>query len=245
MIFLMSSNTYMAAAAQGAMGNPQLMKDIQVLNKITSDYNAQPVKDKGRIEKLLTSFEGLMGRKLNIAEKSFLSLQFATMNVLPSFEVKGNSIRVYDHAEGAKDLVISVEVIDAEKNLFKFGDRVFSVDPNKPLHENIQLILKELTKGEKVSLWQQLNPFAVPQAHAEMANWLKYVIAGAIALIVGIVVYKAINKNKNKGEIAESKAAPRQVIREEEAFEENKSHETVVEPTSEPTPTVGEEPAVV
>lgn len=244
MTLLMCLNVLQAGAAQSPKGNPQLMKDIDVLNTISSEYNSKPIKDKSRVDQLLSSYESMMGRKLNVAERAFLSLQFATMNVLPSFEVKGNSIQIYDHGEGTKDLVISVEVIDAEKNIFKFGEKTFTLDPNKAIHENIQHILKELEKGDKVSIWQRLNPFGIPQAHAEMANWMKIAIAGAVALLVGIVIYKVINKNKNKdAQIAEGNPIKRMKAIKEEKIDENNSH--TVEAESEAAPALSEEPAVV
>lgn len=198
MIFLMNVNVYQAAAAQGHSRSVQLMKDIQVIDNLSKDFNTKTSKDKKRVESMLASFENLMGRKLSFTERSFLSLQFATMDVLPRFEVKNNTIQVYDMNEGSKDLLVSLEVVDAEKNTFKFGKRIFQVDPQKPIHENIQLILKELRKGEELSLWQQLNPFAVPQAHAEMATWVKFLLIGAVALVAGYFIGKAIQKNKNK-----------------------------------------------
>lgn len=198
LIVLMQFNVYQAAAAQSFSGNPQLMKDIQVIDKLSKDYNTQTSNDKKRVENILASFESLMGRKLALSERSFLSLQFAAMDVLPRFEVKENTIQVYDMNEGSKDLLVSLEVIDAEKNTFRFGKRTFQVDPQKPIHENIQLILKELQKGEGVSFWQQINPFAVPQAQAAMANWVKFLLVGAIALVAGIFIGKAIQKNKDK-----------------------------------------------
>jgi len=198
LIVLMQFNVYQAAAAQGFSGSPQLMKDIQVIDKLSKDYNTKTSQDKKRVESILSSFESLMGRKLALSERSFLALQFAAMDVLPRFEVKENTIQVYDMNEGSKDLLVSLEVVDAEKNTFRFGKRTFQVDPQKPIHENIQHILKELQKGEGVSFWQQLNPFAVPQAQAAMATWVKYLLVGAIALVAGIFIGKAIQKNKDK-----------------------------------------------
>ena len=71
------------------------------------------------------------------------------MDVPPRFEVKNNAIQLFDMKEGSKNLPVRLEVIDAEKNTFKFGKNISQVDPQKPIHENIQLILKELRKGDE------------------------------------------------------------------------------------------------
>lgn len=198
LIALMSLNSYMAVA-QKYSSNPQLMRDIQTLDNISQGFNSKTETKKQKISNMLNSFEKLLGRQLSFAEKSFLTLQFIALPSLPRFETKGNNIQVFDMHEGSKDLLVSIEIVDTEKNIFKFGNRTFTVDPEKPLHENVKLILNELDKGSKTttSFLDKINPFHINQAQA-MADWVKYVLIGAIALVAGFFIGKAIQKNKDK-----------------------------------------------
>lgn len=244
LITLMSLNSYMAVA-QKYNSNPQLMKDIQTLDKISQGFNAKDESKKQKISDVLISFEKLMGRKLTFTEKSFLTLQFIALPSLPRFESNGNSIQVYDMHEGSKDLLVSIEVVDAEKNIFKFGNRTFTVDPEKPLHENVRFILNELDKGSKTStsFLDKLNPFHINQAHA-MADWVKYVLIGAVALVVGFIIGKQIQKNKDKKDsaVAEGGGGSSRGIVAESTEEEAADSHTL---TSSEAETASSDPALV
>lgn len=133
-------------SAQKSSGKQQLMKDIEVLNTASRDYNSKPQNDKNKIDSTLSSFETLMGRKLNDSERSFLSSQFSTMKELPTFELKENHIELYSKNKDSKNETMKVEIVNLEKNIFKFAGKTFQLDPNKAIHENIQVILKELNK---------------------------------------------------------------------------------------------------
>ncbi|MEZ4815426.1 MAG: hypothetical protein R3A80_09520 [Bdellovibrionota bacterium] len=255
MILLMNVNIYQAAAAQSFTGNPQLMKDVQVLDGLSKKFNANS-QAKQKTADILSSFEKLMGRKLSTAERGFLSLQFAAMKVLPRFEVKDNTIQVYDMNEGSKDLLLSLEVVDSEKNTFRFGKHTFKVDPNKAIHENIQIILKELQKGEQLSFLESMNLFGIPSAHAAMAPWMKLLLIGAVALVVGIFIGKAMQKNKDKKDsyVAESSfddsdSGDDMEDDSSEAVDHGSDTASTSEeasgPQEEALPTSGEEPAVV
>lgn len=187
---------------KGIGGYPQLQQDVEQIDGFGTKFNSD-ASNKDRVANLLTSFEKILNRPLDNAERKFLTLEFATIDRLPRFEVKEKTIQIFDTEDGSKDLLLSIEIVDLEKSIFKFGQRTFQLDPSKPIHENVQLILKELQKGDAVSFWQSLNPFAIPQAQAEMAGWLKVLLIAGVALAVGVFVGMAIQKNKAKKEAAQ------------------------------------------
>jgi hypothetical protein len=225
----------------------QVMKDIARVDTLSKEFNSKP-KDGKRVDSLISSYEQLMGRSLTGDEKKFLSLEFATLDILPRFDVKGNMIHIYDGESGSKDLVLSIEIIDAEKNIFKYGNRTFKIDPNKSLHENIQFVLKELQEGDKVSFWQKINPFAIQQAQAAWPAWVKYVLIGAVALIAGIFIGKALQKNKanKEAQVAEGRGQTSNNSEEEPTSDSHDVVENTTEAPAVSTPvTTGEEPSVV
>src|SRR5207248_752886 len=122
------------------------LKDVQEVDSYSTNYNLKPDDTKGRIKDLLSSYEKFIGRALDSGERNFLSLELATVNTLPHFALKDNIIEIYDQEVGSKEPILKIEIVDAEKNIFKFDGKSVKIDPNKPIHQTIQGILKELEK---------------------------------------------------------------------------------------------------
>jgi hypothetical protein len=175
---------------------------VKQMDKISEDFNTSGVEDKKRVERLLSSYESFLGRKLSASESKFLALEMASVPFLPRFELKDQMIHVYQQDKSKKDLLLTIEVVDAEKKLFKFGGKTFELKEDKSIHENVQIILHELENQSDVSFWNKMREFfSVPQAHAQMAPWLKYTLIAGAALVLGIVIGKSIQKKKAKKEL--------------------------------------------
>lgn len=125
-----------------AIEQKKLQIHINELNKISTQYNQS--KDKNRIDQLIANLETFTGRKMNIIEKKFMKAEFSQMETMPLAEVTSKEIKFYERTDKKRENVLSMQIVDAEKNLFKYNNIIFELNPEKPIQENLKVIINGL-----------------------------------------------------------------------------------------------------
>ena len=125
----------------------KLQSHIEELNKISNQYNQS--KDKNRIEKLISNIEIFTGRKMSLIEKKFMKAQFSQMDSMPLAEISKNEILFYDESDSKRENLLKMQIIDAEKNLFKYNNIVFELNPYSSIQENLKEIINGLNASAK------------------------------------------------------------------------------------------------
>ena len=125
-----------------AIEQKKLQTHINELNKISTQYNQS--KDKNRIDQLIANLETFTGRKMNIIEKKFMKAEFSQMETMPLAEITSKEIKFYEGTDKKRENVLSMQIVDAEKNLFKYNNIIFELKPEKPIQENLKVIINGL-----------------------------------------------------------------------------------------------------
>jgi hypothetical protein len=120
----------------------KLQTHIDELNRMSAQYNQS--NDKNKIDQLISNLETFTQRKMSILEKKFIKAEFAQMETMPYAELSPKEIRFYDETDSKKELFLSMQIVNAEKNIFKFNNVVFELNPNKTIQENLKVLVNGL-----------------------------------------------------------------------------------------------------
>lgn len=196
--FSMSMNFIQSAWAETAPSNKEVQQYVSSLDKIMATYNESKDATPKRTTDFVMAYEKFVGKKLSPQEMNFISKSVVGTQ-LPRLEIKGNFIKIYNGEASSKDLLLTIEIVDASKHLFKFGGKTFELSPTKSIEENVQKIIQELQKNPEVSyLDRAMSIFGISQAHAEMSSLMKFVLVGVVALVVGLAIGRNWGKNSEK-----------------------------------------------
>jgi hypothetical protein len=120
----------------------KLQMHINEFNKISLQFNQS--KDKNKIDQLISNLENFTERKMTFIEKQFIRAEFSRMESMPLAELSPQEIKFYDETESKKDVFLSMQIVDAEKNLFKYNNKVFELNPAKPIQDNLKVLINGL-----------------------------------------------------------------------------------------------------
>jgi len=125
-----------------ALEQKELQTHISELNRISTQYNLS--KDKNRIDQLITNLETFTGRKMNMIEKKFMKAEFSFMDTMPLAEVTSKEITFYEETDKKRENILNMQIVNAEKNIFKYNNIIFELNPEKPIQDNLKVIINGL-----------------------------------------------------------------------------------------------------
>lgn len=138
----LSLSTNLAEASNSKTEYKKLQTHIEEFNKISEEYNQS--KDKNRIDLLISNLESFTKRKMSFLEKKFIKAEFSQMESMPLAELSPTEIKFYDEKDSKKEVFLSMQIVNAEKNLFKYNNITFELNPNSPIQDNLKILLNGL-----------------------------------------------------------------------------------------------------
>ena len=115
---------------------------VDEFNKISAQYNQS--KDINKIDQLISNLETFTERKMSFIEKKFIQAEFSQMESMPLAELSPKEIKFYDPKDSKKEVFLSMQIVDAEKNLFKYNNMIFELNPSKPIQDNLKILINGL-----------------------------------------------------------------------------------------------------
>lgn len=120
----------------------KLQMHINEFNKISLQFNQS--KDMNKIDQLISNLEIFTERKMSFIEKQFIKAEFSRMESMPVAELSPQEIKFYDETDSKKEVFLSMQIVDAEKNLFKYNNKVFELNPTLPIQDNLKVLINGL-----------------------------------------------------------------------------------------------------
>jgi hypothetical protein len=120
----------------------KLQMHINEFNKISLQFNQS--KDMNKIDQLISNLETFTERKMSFIEKQFIKAEFSRMESMPVAELSPQEIKFYDETDSKKEVFLSMQIVDAEKNLFKYNNKVFELNPTLPIQDNLKVLINGL-----------------------------------------------------------------------------------------------------
>lgn len=135
-----------AFSAPEAAHDSVIRDNVQKLDQYSVAFNANPKPDK--VNTLITGYETLMGRPFQPDERKFLEAEFSKIKVMPRFAMKNKAVEVYQLSGKTREILVTMEVVDPKKNLFRYNDQTFELNADQGFLANLQKVVQGLNAAE-------------------------------------------------------------------------------------------------
>ena len=135
------------AKVESAKKNPiaQLSQGVARMDSASVQFNGSP-KGPARVEKLLSTYENMSGRKFSVQERKFLMGELINAEQMPRFESTKDSVIAYANGPQGRQNILTLQVVDPAKNIFKYNGQTVTLNPGKNFLQNLQMVVQGVEK---------------------------------------------------------------------------------------------------